>query len=474
MTVRLPPSGGRPDRGTPTSRAQGPAGGGPGEDPDVRYAPRVGALLRAAREERGIDLFRAERDTKIRARHLAALEDGDDANLPGAVYARGFLRNYATYLGLDPDELAIRWRAERDHAPADDGTMVVPPQPIADPHRAFTFTPGVIVGLVLALIVVLFAAYVGLQLVRFSQVPPIGLDGPQVVEMQPDAVTVILRGSAARRAVVNVRGVTGELLTTTTADDRGRWLVELGVGKGRNDFTLFARDPETGRDSAELPVVVTVPVPGITGPSPEPGVADGRSRTGVGQVRLEIVRPGDKATFENDVVPVEGTTDAVRVAVTVEWLAQAGGGTPGLLADVPDQPPAFELPVREGAFSGILPLPAGRWRLTFSVAGAGPLAGGTLERVVDVRLGGVVAVIAADGADATVAVDGDGETIEPSLTLRDGEQAVFRARREILIRTSDAAATILTLNGVEIGALGIDAGPVAVILEKGKPPRPAE
>ena len=63
----------------------------------------VGDLLHAAREKKGVDLYRAERDTKIRARHLAALEDGDYSELPGSVYTKGFLRNYALYLGLDPD-----------------------------------------------------------------------------------------------------------------------------------------------------------------------------------------------------------------------------------------------------------------------------------------------------------------------------------------------------------------------------------
>ena len=57
-----------------------------------------------------MDLYRAERDTKIRARYLGALERGDYKELPGAVYTKGFLRNYALYLGLDPDDVLLQWR----------------------------------------------------------------------------------------------------------------------------------------------------------------------------------------------------------------------------------------------------------------------------------------------------------------------------------------------------------------------------
>ena len=51
--------------------------------------------LYAARERKGVDLYRAERDTKIRARYLAALEQGEYGELQGDVYTKGFLRNYA-------------------------------------------------------------------------------------------------------------------------------------------------------------------------------------------------------------------------------------------------------------------------------------------------------------------------------------------------------------------------------------------
>src|SRR6266571_2720356 len=100
-----------------TARHQVRVGGrlGRGRMPiDATPAPSLGEMLEAARERKGVDLHRAERDTKIRLKHLAALESDDYAELPGNVYARGFLRNYALYLGLDPDEVLVRWRVEQD------------------------------------------------------------------------------------------------------------------------------------------------------------------------------------------------------------------------------------------------------------------------------------------------------------------------------------------------------------------------
>ncbi|MBI5830239.1 MAG: DUF4115 domain-containing protein [Chloroflexi bacterium] len=62
----------------------------------------LGATLRAAREARGWTLDEVERVVRIRAKYLAALEAGDLDALPSPLQARGFLRNYAQHLGLDP------------------------------------------------------------------------------------------------------------------------------------------------------------------------------------------------------------------------------------------------------------------------------------------------------------------------------------------------------------------------------------
>ena len=70
----------------------------------------IGDTLRSAREAKGISLKQAEDDTKIRKRYLQALEDGDYEIIPGRVYAKGFLRNYAGYLGLNQEELMMEFK----------------------------------------------------------------------------------------------------------------------------------------------------------------------------------------------------------------------------------------------------------------------------------------------------------------------------------------------------------------------------
>jgi transcriptional regulator with XRE-family HTH domain len=64
----------------------------------------LGSMLIRAREARGLTLEDAERDTRISRRYLLALENEEFEVIPAPVYARGFLRSYSQYLGLDPKE----------------------------------------------------------------------------------------------------------------------------------------------------------------------------------------------------------------------------------------------------------------------------------------------------------------------------------------------------------------------------------
>ena len=72
-------------------------------------AARVGAELCAARQRVGWTLAEVAANLRIRLPYLEAIEAGRLEDLPGNAYAVGFLRSYATILGLDAAEVARRF-----------------------------------------------------------------------------------------------------------------------------------------------------------------------------------------------------------------------------------------------------------------------------------------------------------------------------------------------------------------------------
>lgn len=72
----------------------------------------VGALLRNRRTELGLSLADIAARTNIRSAYLEALEEGRYEVLPGVAYQVGFLRNYASFLGLETDRVLQQWRKE--------------------------------------------------------------------------------------------------------------------------------------------------------------------------------------------------------------------------------------------------------------------------------------------------------------------------------------------------------------------------
>jgi cytoskeletal protein RodZ len=78
----------------------------------------IGEALRSAREAQGRSLDEAAAATRIGPSYLEALEREEFGELGGSVYAKGFLRSYAGYLGLDPAPLLEAYRAQdRPEAP---------------------------------------------------------------------------------------------------------------------------------------------------------------------------------------------------------------------------------------------------------------------------------------------------------------------------------------------------------------------
>ena len=72
----------------------------------------VGYTLRQERERQNLSISDIEQGTSIRATYIEAIENGEYDQLPGKVYTKGFIKNYAKFLGLDADSVAKEFAAD--------------------------------------------------------------------------------------------------------------------------------------------------------------------------------------------------------------------------------------------------------------------------------------------------------------------------------------------------------------------------
>ncbi|MEW6189449.1 MAG: RodZ domain-containing protein [Actinomycetota bacterium] len=77
----------------------------------------IGEVISEARRKQGKTIKDMERATKIRSRYLEAMENDKFDILPGNVYTKGFIRSYATCLGLDPIPLIEQYKREYEEPP---------------------------------------------------------------------------------------------------------------------------------------------------------------------------------------------------------------------------------------------------------------------------------------------------------------------------------------------------------------------
>jgi cytoskeletal protein RodZ len=416
----------------------------PGRGVAAEPAPSLPERLYAARERKGVDLYRAERDTKIRARYLGALERGDYKELPGAVYTKGFLRNYALYLGLDPEDVLEQWRRERGDA-RDAAPVITVPRPIAAPRPGLTFSPSVVVVALLTVVVLAFGAYLGVQVLRFAKPPTIAVSDPavSVIDVDESTTSYTLRGTTLAGGTVTI-ATPGRDPYQVSAGPDGSWSAEVDLRRGRNQFEVSAVDPDTGKHSEQtIKLFITVPFLQIESPT------------------LTVDQPADGASYANGAIPVAGhATNADSVVVSASYVGPASTPADATASPPPPppQPDSITVPVADdGSFNTPFELTAGRWSIT--VTAASP-QGKTvaLTRNVTVAYKGVNLVVTIKGSRAWLKVWVDG-VLDPDLgaagsVISTGRTLTFTGQHSVEVRSGSSGNTYFTLNGTSLGALG--------------------
>jgi cytoskeleton protein RodZ len=108
---------------------------------------RIGGELRTARERLGWEIDAVADALRLKPAFIRAIEQGDLAGLPAPAYTVGFVRTYATALGLDPNEAIRRFRGERDEV--NRKTELAFPAPV--PQRGVPAGALILVGAIIAI-----------------------------------------------------------------------------------------------------------------------------------------------------------------------------------------------------------------------------------------------------------------------------------------------------------------------------------
>jgi cytoskeleton protein RodZ len=115
-----------------------------------------GISFKKARESRGLSIAQIAEETRISARFLEAIENEDFQILPGGIFNRGFVRTYASSIGLDPDAAVTEYeQLQNIHQPQPEQVTAPsePPAPQAPRSERNFYAPLAIGGLALAIVI---------------------------------------------------------------------------------------------------------------------------------------------------------------------------------------------------------------------------------------------------------------------------------------------------------------------------------
>ena len=165
---------------------------GAAPDPSSEGTSRIGGDLRVARERLGWEVDAVAEALRLKPAFIRAIEQGDLAGLPAPAYTVGFVRTYATALGLDPNEAIRRFRGERDEV--NRKTELAFPAPV--PQRGVPAGALILVGAIIAI-----AGYIG-----WYHYSGRSLQSTMAVEQVPAHLEPLAPPTTSRFALVPPRG----------------------------------------------------------------------------------------------------------------------------------------------------------------------------------------------------------------------------------------------------------------------------
>lgn len=197
----------------------------------------AGQLLRDKRLLKELSLEDVVSKTKIKLEYLDAIENSDFRSLPSSTFAKGFLRNYASFLHLNPDTIVAMFR--RDFTQNSKGEIIPRGlvKPLSGQPKYLT------VSLILTIIAIaVFLGFLIFQLISWWSKPKIKLIQPKDGDAYGEKITV--KGVADRDATVSVNG------QKVILDQNGQFSLDLILSSGTQSVLVEATNRQ-GKSTTE-------------------------------------------------------------------------------------------------------------------------------------------------------------------------------------------------------------------------------
>ena len=205
---------------------------------------RLGQRLHQERLQRKLTLDDIAKETKIKARFLAAIEKGEYEKLPSPAYAKGFVRNYGDYLGLPRAEVTALFRREFDEKRA---YKVLPDSMVKKTDLSFTplriqHSFWFIIGGIFFFLLL----YLSIQYRSLFFAPSLSIDSPKQEVVSSTEVTIAGKTDSNATVLINNQ--------TVSVASNGDFSKTIILFPGKSVVTIKAKN-RMGKETVERRII---------------------------------------------------------------------------------------------------------------------------------------------------------------------------------------------------------------------------
>lgn len=218
----------------------------------------IGEILREQRLNKGFTTKQVSEIIKIRPEYLEALESGNHDVFPSEVYIKGFLKNYAKYLGVDKEKAMALYRRENTE---DRSANIETPQKTDNPRFNFSLTPEKLIIAIILIVTLAIVYYLSNQVSTILRSPELQLVSPAIVQAgeQEEYVTseenITFKGEISAGATLSLNGD-----NVTVNNIQQFEVADVSLNSGINEFVFVAESQFGKKTTLTLTVNKTTPV----------------------------------------------------------------------------------------------------------------------------------------------------------------------------------------------------------------------